>query len=128
MLKQLAIVAALCCGVAHGQTPNAFSVDFPDGTQPPNAAQLTERLSDQVFTAKLAGGVTWRMDYKSSGYVFFDVSTGQHDSAKWRAEDGRVCLEFRGKFLSGCTEFRISGDTLYLKRISTGEVVALQKQ
>lgn len=128
MIKQLAITAALCCSVVHSQTPSAVPVDFPAGAQAPNAAQLAERLGGQVFTAKLANGVTWRMDYKSSGYLFFDVSTGQRDTAKWRTEDGRLCLEFRGAFPSGCTEFRTSDDRLYLKRSSTGEVVALDRK
>jgi len=128
MLKQLAIVATLYCGVAHGQTLNALPIDFPDGAQSPTAAQLAEQLGGRVFTAKLFDGVTWRMEYQSSGYLFLNVSTGQRDSATWRTEDGRVCLEFRGRFPSGCTEFRMRGDTLYLKRSSTGEVVALLKQ
>lgn len=128
MINQLAIMAALCCSVAHGQTAVAVPVDFPAGAQAPNAAQLAERLGGQVFTAKLANGVTWRMDYKSSGYVFVDVGTGQRDTAKWRTEDGRVCLEFRGAFPSGCADYRISDDTLYLKRSSTGEVVALERK
>ena len=128
MIKQLVSLAALCCGVASSQTTNAVPMDYPAGAQAPNAGQLAERLGGQVFTAKLANGVTWRLDYKSSGYLFVDVSTGQRDTAKWRTEDGRVCLEFRGPFPSGCTDYRISGDTVYLKRSSTGEVVALERQ
>ena len=128
MLKQLAIVATLCCGVAHGQTSNAFPIDFPDGAQPPNAAQLSGQLNGQVFTAKLSNGVTWRMEYQSSGYVFVNISTGGRDNGTWRTEEGRVCIEFRGPFTSGCSEIRMAGVSLYLKRCSSGEVVAMQKQ
>lgn len=128
MIKQLIPMAALCCTIAHSQAPNAVPMDYPAGAQAPNAGQLAERLGGQLFTAKLANGVTWRMDYQSSGYLFVNVSTGQRDTAKWRTEDGRVCLEFRGAFPSGCTDYRISGDTLYLKRNSTGEVVALERK
>jgi hypothetical protein len=128
MFKQLAIVAALWCSVAHSQTPNAAPIDFPDGAQAPNAAQLAEQLGGKLYTAKLFDGVTWRMEYQASGYVFVNLSTGPRDSGTWRTEDGRVCIEFRGPFPSGCTEYRLSGNTLYLKRSSTGEVVALQKQ
>lgn len=124
MIKQFAIIAALCCTAAHSQAPT----DFPAGAQPPTASQLAERLGGQVYTAKLGNGVTWRMDYKSSGYMFFDISPGGRDTAKWRTEDGKACFEFRGAFPSGCTEFRVSGDTLYLKRGSTGEVVMLERK
>lgn len=71
-------------------------------------------------TASIVGDKRLRDTY------FFNVSTGQRDNSTWRTEDGRVCLEFR-KLPFGCTEFRIIGDALYLKRISTGEMVALQK-
>lgn len=132
MLKQLTAIAALCCAAAHGQavppvTPVA-AADFPAGAQVPSAAQLAERLNGNVFTARVADGMTWRMDYKSSsGYVFFDVSNGARDTAKWRTEDGKACYEFRGRFPSGCTDFRLAGDKLYFQRRSTGEVLALEK-
>ncbi len=128
MLKQLAAVAALRGGTAHGQTPNAFPIDFPEGAQPPSAAQLAEQLGGQVFTAKLSDGVTWRMDYKTSGYLLFNINTDQRDNGTWHTEDGRVWMEFGGWFPTSCIEFRMSGNTLYLRRSSTGEVVALQKQ
>ena len=121
---------AMCCTAAVAQVLGAGGVaaDFPPQAQTPSAAQLAERLNGHLFTARLANGTTWRIDYKSSsGYVFYDVSSGGRDTAKWRTEDGRACFEFRGAFPSGCAEFRLIGDVLHFKRASTGEIVAMEK-
>jgi hypothetical protein len=68
------------------------------------------------------------MEYNASGFVFVNIGTGARDTAKWHAEEGRACFEFRGAFHSGCSEFRVVGDGLYLKRASTGEILALEKK
>lgn len=115
--------AAVVCGSAFAQAQ-----DFPPDARALNAAELSERLNGHIWDARLADGSTWRMDFKStSGYVFMDTSRGQRDTGKWRAEDGRVCFEFR-RFPSGCSEWRDAAGQLYLKRSTTGEVVPLQKR
>ena len=130
MRKHLLIAAALLsCAVARSQSPPAAvgaAADFPAGAQVPGATELAGRLSGRTYVTKLANGVSWRMEFNTSGYAFFNISTGGRDSAKWRAEEGRACFEFRGTFPSGCSEFRVLGDGLYLKRASTGEVLALE--
>lgn len=122
-----AAAAAAACLAPMLQAQPAAAPDFSDGAPRPSAAQLEQRLAGQVFTATLANGVRWRMDYRSSvGYVFFDISNGARDTAKWSAHEGKVCYQFQKAFPSGCTEYRFLGETLYFKRAS-GEVVALQQ-
>lgn len=119
-----------CAAAVHAQNPapGTFPTAFPPDAQTPEAGVLAERLRGQVFTARLANGTGWRMEYQSSGYMFADISNGARDNGKWRTEDGRVCVDYVGRFPSGCAELRLSGDTLYLKSRTTGEVVMLEKK
>jgi hypothetical protein len=56
--------------------------------------------------------------------VFVNVSTGASDKGKWRVEGSQMCTEY-ARFPSGCVEMRASANRVYLKRSSTGEVVAM---
>ncbi len=122
------MTAGLALGAGLTLAQPKFPTEFPEGAQPLPAAALTERISGKVYTAKLAAGPSWRLDFKGNGYVFVDVSTGPRDSGKWRAEDGRVCFEFRGPFGTSCAPMRATADSLYLKRDSNGEVLLLTPQ
>ncbi len=122
------MAAGLALGAGLALAQPKFATEFPEGAQPLPAAALTERISGKVYGAKIAAGPTWRLDFKGSGYVFLDVSTGARDSGKWRAEDGRVCFEFRGPFGTSCAAMRATADSLYLKRESNGEVLLLAPQ
>lgn len=133
MIKPLLLAAALFGIAAHAQQVDPAAVatrmEFPSDAEELTAAALDERLRGNVFTTSLPNGISWRMNYQSSGYVFVDVSTGARDSGKWRTEDGKVCAEYRERFPSGCSEMRGGpAGTLYLKRNSTGEIVQLRKQ
>lgn len=130
-MRRFFIVAASACLAALSQAQPlpapAPGPDFSEGGVRPPAAELAQRLTGNIYGATLANGATWRMDYKSSaGYVFFNISNGARDTAKWRTEDGRVCFEFRGPFPSGCIEYRVANDVLFFKRAS-GEIVAMQR-
>lgn len=130
MKQALRLVAAATasCLAAMLQAQSLTAPDFSEGAPHPSAAQLEERLAGNIFTATLANGVHWRMDYRSTaGHVFFDISTGARDTARWSAQEGKVCYQFQKAFPSGCTEYRLLGDRLYFKR-SSGEVVALEKK
>ncbi len=81
-----------------------------------------------MYTTKSASGTSWRLQYQSSGYVFTNGSTGARDSGKWRTEDGRICVDYVGPFPSGCNEVRISGNAIYFKGLTTGEIFALEKK
>ncbi len=76
-------------------------------------------------TARMANGVGWLMRYEIDGRINMEVSNGTADKGRWRAEDNRLCVDFEGKFPSGCSEMRADASRLYLKRGSTGEAVAL---
>jgi hypothetical protein len=113
----LTLLAACCCVVsAHAQ-------DFPAGVTVPAAADVQQRLADKVFNTKLASGQGWRLEYKSNGYFFINVSNGYSDSGKWSAQDGRLCHEPR-KTNASCNDLRAGADTLFLKR-DNGEIIEL---
>lgn len=100
--------------------------DFPADAQVLSASELDARLRGKVYTATLFNGIGWRADYKASGYVFVNTTSGGSDTGKWRTEDGRVCVEYRGRMRSGCTEIRGGAQALYAKSSSTGVVTVLQ--
>ena len=125
-------IAAAACGLyalasqaQTGTEPAAATADFPATAQTPTAAELGNHLGGKVFKDKTAAGQGWRLDFRASGHMFADISTGARDSGTWRSEDGKVCFEYRGRFPSGCAEVRIAPQALYYLR-GTGEIVTLQ--
>lgn len=97
---------------------------FPPEAQAVKAKVLHERLSGKTYRAQLAGGMQWEMQYGADGYM--SMSAGKAtDKGRWRTEDNRLCVDFEGSFPSGCSEMRADSVRLYLKRLSTGEVVVL---
>lgn len=127
LIRALSAIA-LAAGAGLALAQPKFTTEFPEGAQALPAAALSERVSGKVYGARLAAGPTWRMDFKGNGFVFLDVSTGARDSGKWRAEEGRMCFEFRGPFGTSCAAMRATADSLYLKRESNGEVLLLAPQ
>jgi hypothetical protein len=123
------MVVVACCGFTltiHAQTgvPVTAPPTFPAKAQAPTAAELSTHLGGNVFKGKTAAGQGWRLDFRASGHVFADTSTGARDSGTWRSEDSKVCLDYRGRFPSGCAEVRIAPQTIYYLR-NTGEIVTL---
>lgn len=100
---------------------SAAAQDFPAGARSPSAEELQKTLADKVFDVKLANGNSWRLEYKSSGYFFINVSNGFSDSGKWKPESGRLCQELR-KVNAGCNDVRLVADALFMKRDS-GEII-----
>lgn len=98
---------------------------FPTGSQDITAKDLQQRLAGKTYTARIANDVGWEMRYGTDGRMAMDVSNGTADKGRWRTEDNRLCVDFEGKFPSGCSEMRADAKQLYLKRHSTGEIVAL---
>lgn len=97
---------------------------FPPEAQAITAKALQERLAGKTYRTQLAGGMQWEMQYGADGHM--SMSTGKAaDKGRWRTEDNRLCVDFEGKFPSGCSEMRADTARLYLKRSSTGEVVVL---
>ncbi len=120
LILTLSILALPLAAAAQAKpTPT----EFPDGAEPASAVQLRERIAGKVMRAQLADGSTWRIDYKDNGYMYIDTSGGFRDTGQWRVEEGKLCGEWR-RAPSGCSDVRLKGDAIYLKR-ANGEVVAL---
>jgi hypothetical protein len=99
-----------------------FPTDFPNGAQPLTPDGLRQLLIGKTFVAKPATGPEVRTQY-TEAYVFVNVGDSS-DSGKWMIEGSAICVEWR-KFRPGCTETRIAGDVLYVKRANNGEVMML---
>lgn len=119
-IQGLVLIASL--GLGACATPgNSFAPE----TQPIPAKALQERLTGRTYTARVASGVGWEMRYEANGRMQMTMSNGTADGGRRRTEDGRLCIEFDGSFSSGCSEVRADAKRLYLKRVSSGEVVVL---
>lgn len=119
----LTLLAAPLSVAAQSSLPTEFPVDaiaLP-------AVSLSERISGKVFTVKPADGTSWRLEYKANGYAFIDTSSGFRDSGKWRVDGTRLCADWQ-RAPSGCSEARLKDETVYIKRVSNGEVVTLVSQ
>ena len=115
------IGAALLAGCASAPPPQA---DFPPGARAPAAAEATSLLRGKSFTLANPNGSSTRVDHAgdASGGVAIYFA-GRSDSGTWRAEDGRVCYQFK-TIPSACNDLRVAGKDVYLKR-SNGQVVQL---
>jgi len=97
--------------------------DFPAGAHAPSAAELTALLRGKTFDVVDATGSTIRTQYAADANGVVIWFSGRSDSGTWRAEDGRVCHEFKQIPLS-CSDYRLVGQDLYLKR-GSGTVARL---
>lgn len=114
----------LCCLLGMGACATTAPA-FPPAAQPISAKALQERLAGRTYTARTANGMGWEMRYGSDGRMSMSVSNGESDRGHWRTEDGRLCVDFEGKFPTGCSEMRADAARLYLKRGQNGEIVVL---
>lgn len=73
----------------------------------------------------IASPSSWRLDFRSNGYAFIDVSNGFRDSGKWRVEGSALCSEWQRLPAAACSEIRLAGGVLHLKR-SNSEIVSLR--
>lgn len=89
--------------------------DFPAGARAPSAAELTALLRGKTFDVVDANGSTIRTQYAADAHGVVIWFSGRSDSGTWRTEDGRVCHEFK-QFPSTCSDYRLVGQDLYLKR------------
>lgn len=122
-MKTLPLLLATLIG-ALPALGHAVPVDFPEGAAELTAEALRERISGKVFDVELANGNSWRLEYRSNGYYFVNVSTGFNGSGTWKIDGNRLCNESRQTEPS-CNDVRLAGDRIYIKR-SSGEVIALQ--
>ncbi|HEX6704412.1 MAG TPA: hypothetical protein VF169_06585 [Albitalea sp.] len=123
MSKLLAAALTMsACTLAWAQ---AMPTEFPADVTRPTGEALRTQISGKVYAATLASGTTWRLDYQASGFMFVNTSDGFADKARWRTEDGLLCSEGGARMPASCSEARIRGEIVYVKRVSTGEVIAL---
>lgn len=122
------ILGGACAALpALAQTAPAgpLPTEFPADAQALAGPALQERVAGRVYRAQPAAGPGWRLEFKDGGYAFIDLTNGGRDSGRWRVEGTTLCIEWQ-RFNSGCSEMRVQGETLHLKRTTTGEVVALK--
>jgi hypothetical protein len=100
----------------------AFTTDWPTGAQPLTPDLLRQRLIGKKFAAKPTTGPEVRTEYQET-YTFINVGDVS-DSGTWRTEGSAVCAEWR-KLRPSCSEIRLVGEVLYVKRANNGEVIAL---
>ncbi len=95
--------------------------DFPAGARTPSAAELTTLLRGKSFDAVASNGSSYRTQYAGDANGVIVFFSGRSDSGTWRAEDGRACYTFK-TIPSTCSDYRLVGQDLYLKR-ANGDVV-----
>ena len=105
---------------------SAPPTEFPADAKPVTGDELHKRLSGKVFAVKTADGSTWRLEYKSNGYVFVETSQGFRDTGTWRVEGDQACGNWQ-KGGRSCSAFRVKDDGLFVRR-SSGEVIQLVAQ
>lgn len=102
----------------------ALPTEFPPDAAVVEDAALRDHLAGKVFRGQPASGPGWRLEYKSNGYAFLDTTAGFRDTGRWSVEQSRLCAKWE-RASSGCSEARMKAGIVYVKRASTGEVVAL---
>jgi hypothetical protein len=119
MWKFLALLLAPAAALAQAPVPTAF----PSESAPLAPEALKQRLTGKVFLANPVTGTPLRVEYRDV-YAFVNVGNFS-DSGKWRVEGSSVCVDWK-KAPASCSEARLAGDILYIKRASNGEIVAMQ--
>lgn len=102
-----------------------FPTEFPEGAAVLAPAELQKRLTGQVVNMTYANGTKVRVEYKDT-YAYLNTGNAQ-DSGKWRTEGSQVCIDW-ARFNAVCFEVRDVKGTLYAKRTSNGEIVAMPLQ
>lgn len=103
----------------------AFPTEWPIGAESLAPDALRQRLIGNSFVAKSVTGPDVRTQYKES-YVYINVGNTS-DSGEWRTEGSAVCVEWK-QLRPSCSEIRLVGDLLYVKRANNGEVMALTRR
>ena len=123
LMRIMSLALALVPVMAMAQA--SFPTDFPEGSVPVQAEALKQFLTGKTFVAKPVVGSELRIQYKDS-FAFLN-SGGTSDSGRWRTEGSSVCNEWK-TIRASCSEMRLLGQALYVKRSSNGEVMRLLEQ
>lgn len=126
-LKGLVLPILLAVCSAHAQQNGQMMTEFPTGATNNDSKAIHAAFADKVLFATYANGMKVRFEFKGD-FVYVDVSSGARGHAKWRIDDAKLCTEFiSGRFPNGCSESRLEGETIWVKRFANGEVVKLAK-
>lgn len=118
--RLLALVFAPALAAAQSAPPT----EFPSAAQAVEPAALQAALTSKVLRVQPAQGAAWRLEFKTSGYAFLNVGTGFSDTGRWSVEGSQLCMQWQ-RAASGCSEARLLDSSVYIRRTSNGEVVAL---
>ena len=110
-------------GLAVAQV--AFPTEWPNGAHPLSPAELRQRLVGRSFVAKSLTGPDVRTQYQET-YAYINVGSTS-DSGTWKTEGSAVCNEWQ-RLRAACSEIRLVGEVLYVKRANNGEIMALVPQ
>ena len=116
------ILIALLCAPTLAGAQAAFPTAWPEGSKPLPPDSLRQRLVGKTFVAKSVTGADVRVQYQET-YAFINVGDTS-DSGPWRTEGSAVCNEWK-KLRPACSEIRALGESLYVKRANTGEIMTL---
>ena len=87
--------------------------------------EVKRALSDKRFTVDLADRSSWKLEYKANGYFFVNTSAGFNGSGTWKIQDDKVCTDGKGMNAS-CGVVYQRGDSLFMRRSATGEIIELR--
>lgn len=121
------LFALALCAAASLASAQPAPAAWPDGAQSLAADALRAKVAGKVFKAEGGTAKPSRLQYKDDGFVFLNVSTGFRDTGKWRVEGTYLCTDWQTAPNSGCSEVRVAGDVLYVRR-SNGELLSLTPQ
>ena len=98
--------------------------DFPADAKTPSAAEISTLFAGKTWIMTPARGGELQLEHAADG-GFRAFVGGKSDSGTWRAEDGKMCYEFKGPFTSACNDVRLVGEQVLFKR-SSGEVAPVK--
>src|SRR5215203_1267508 len=121
MRLMLAVAAAPLIAIAQ----TALPTEWPGGAESLSAEALRQRLVGKTFVAKSLTGPDVRTEYRET-VAYINVGNTS-DSGRWRTEGSAVCNEWRN-LRHACSEIRMLGEALYVKRANNGEIMMLVPQ
>ena len=117
---RILLAVLIAPAVAFAQA--AFPTEWPSGAEALSPDTLRQRLMGRSFIAKSVTGPDVRTEYQDT--VAYITVGSTSDSGPWRTEGSAVCNEWK-KLRPACSEMRVVGEVLYVKRANNGEVMAL---
>ena len=119
------LVAVLTVAAASQAFSQSAPTTFPTESVPLVPAALQEAIAGKTYTVKLVDGTSWRWQFNSNGYFYFN-SGNFSDTGKWNIKESALCSEGK-KIKASCNEIQQQGANLFLKR-DNGDIVMMTLQ